>query len=1074
MIKSTLIAVTFSFAPVPHAMADPPKPVHIPPGPLVPALKSLSEQMTLQLVYQPKQLKSFRTDGVSGVYTARNAVRLLLKGTPLVVEYGGSGAMAIVLAGSSKGSSQRRSDTKKKGVEYASSNGDEGTKSSSGTAAGESGVPNPIPPAGVAAERSLAEVVVTGTHLKELSGFSNPTPVTVVGPQRIQEAGPANLADFVNELPALAGSATPVNSNLSFSNGQAGINALNLRGLGTERTLVLIDGERSVGSTITGEVDINDIPQSLVKSVQIVTGGASAVYGSDAVAGVVNFILDKDFTGFKVEASGGETTYGDDPTEELNVTAGLPFAAGRGHFLINAEDSNVAGIYGVPRSWNNEGVYIMENPAYRSGNGLPQELAVSGAGLDEATLGGIITNTALRGVDFGPGGAPGQFSYGPITDNPWTQGGEWQSNQFNYQNTLVPQEKRENVFTYTSYDLTDNITAFVQLSRAEDISNSEQLQQFNVGNIVINAGNPFIPSSVAQRMTALGISQFNLGTMNGDIPPIEFNGTRITSRLLGGLNGKFDMFGSTWDWNAYYQDGITRAYATGYNVTESSRYVDALDAVTDPTTGAPVCAVTLANPASSCLPYNPMGLGVNSQATIDYLTNGGSGPHQFQRFTEDDTSAIVNGKPFSVWAGPVALAFGVEHRRDFVTGAVDRNSAIDNWFAGNYLPTEGSFTVTEGFVEADIPVLKNLPFAQGLDFNGAFRRTDYSESGPVSTWKLGGSWQPIKDLHFRATRSQDIRAPNLNDLFAAGTHNTNSVIDPFDNNADVGYEGDTVGNPNLKPEVADTLTYGVVLTPRFAAFEASADYYQTTLHNAIGTVSAQTIVDNCYEGIQSYCALLKTGVGAGGAPLFTQILIEPLNLVELINRGVDMEAAYRFNLSSIDSAWRGALTLHALATHYLENYTYDGPNSGVPAIDTAGSNGTYSGTALPSWIFNGTITYTNSPVTLAVTGRGFSAGTISPQYVQCSSGCPLSTANAITINDNHATGAVYLDFYGSYKFDMGTAVLEAFMNVTNVTNRAPGFVPNGPGGISYAEVPTNESLYDVEGRTYRVGVRMFF
>lgn len=1032
--------------------------------PLGIALQKFAKQSGLQIVFLSKITDGLKAPAVKGHYSVDGALQRLLEDSKLT--YRRLNEKTIEIRPLSDDSTAP-SGTNPAGTRVPSGQVQavpEGT-SETNTAAreadrsGDSSAPE---------LKTLSAVVITGTHLSGVSGYNSPTPVTMIGVQQIQDSGKANLADVMNEMPAVVGSATPANSNLSFSDGQAGINALNLRGLGTDRTLVLIDGQRSVGSTITGVVDINDIPQALVKRVDIVTGGASAVYGSDAVAGVVNFILDKDFTGFKAEASGGETASGDNPTEKLTVTAGVPFAAGRGHFLINAEYNHIGGIYGVPRSWNNQGRLIMSNPSYQPGNGLPQLLSVAGAGLDEATLGGIITNTALRGVTFGPGGTPSEFEYGRVTDDPFTQGGEWQSNQFNYQNTLDPQSTRENLFSYASYDLTDKVTAYGEASFNEDQENSEQLLQFNVGNIVIKAGDPFIPASVAQQMTALGISTFKLGTMNGDIPPIRFNGTRMVSRFVGGLKGTFDMFGKTWNWDAYYQDGIMRSYETGYDITSKSGFADALDAVTDPTTGSAVCRITLTDPASSCLPYDPMGLGVNSQATIDSLIGS---PHRYQRFTEDVQDVVVNGRPFSVWAGPVGIAFGVDHRREAVTGYADPNSLASNWFAGNYLPTFGSYRVTEGFAETDIPLLKNEPLAQTLDFNGAMRITDYSTSGRVTTWKLGGIWQPVHDLHFRVTRSRDIRAPNLNDLFAAGTANTNNVIDDFNNNANVAYQGKAVGNPNLKPEVADTAVYGVVLTPRFAHLAASVDYYDTKLHDAIGSVSAQTIVDNCFEGLQSYCGAITRGTGAGGASVITQILIEPFNLVEIRDRGVDLEASYRFDLSSIDSSWRGGLTLHALATHYIEFLTNNGIN---PPVDTAGTNGTFSGTALPSWIFHSTISYSNNPVTVALTARGFSAGTNSNQYIQCTSGCPLSRATAPTINDNHAPGAFYLDLYGSYKFDLGTGVLEAFANITNVGNRDPGFVPNGPSGLPYAELPTNESLYDILGRTYRVGVRILF
>lgn len=209
---------------------------------------------------------------------------------------------------------------------------------------------------------TVDEIVVTGTRVIR-DGYQAPTPLTVMDAEQIRAAAPANVADFVNELPALSGSTEPQNSNTSISSGTAGINALNLRALGTDRTLVLMDGQRSVPSTITGSVDVNNFPQMLISRVDVVTGGASAAYGSDALSGVVNFVLDKEFTGLSIEADGGVTTYGDDVSWKIGIGYGTPFAGGRGHFLLSGEIADKEGIFGVPRDWAKKGIYLINNPA---------------------------------------------------------------------------------------------------------------------------------------------------------------------------------------------------------------------------------------------------------------------------------------------------------------------------------------------------------------------------------------------------------------------------------------------------------------------------------------------------------------------------------------------------------------------------------------------------------------------------------------------------------------------------------------------------------------------------------------
>lgn len=922
-----------------------------------------------------------------------------------------------------------------------------------------------------AAQAGLQEVIVTGSRIAR-ENFEAPTPVSVIGLEQIQQSAPENLADFVNDMPAVVGSATPQNSNLSFSNGQAGINALNLRGLGTVRTLVLLDGKRSVPSAITGIVDINDLPQSLVQRVEVVTGGASAAYGSDAMTGVVNFILDKDFTGLKSEVSGGRTDYGDDDNWKVTLTGGLPFADGRGHLLLNGEYTKREGIYGVPRDWNNNGYYIMNNPAYDPVNNtsVPERLVVRGASLSTATLGGIITNTSLRGWTFDEGGTPRRFQYGSLVRDPWMQGGEWATNQFNQYNTLDQEVERTGLFARGTFAITDNIEVFAQASRNKSQTLSWQLKQFNIGNVVVRAGNPFIPASIAQQMEDEGITQFTLGTMNNDIPVINFSGEREVTRYLAGLQGSFSLFGREWNWDAYYQHGTTDSSETGYNISYKARYAAALDAVSHPDTGEPVCRSTLTDPSNGCLPYNPMGINVNSPEAIAWLLGS---PHRDQRFTQEVVAATLRGEPFNSWAGPVSVAVGVERRDEKVSGEADETSLINGWFAGNYLPTFGSYHVAEAFFETVFPVARDLPFAQSLELNGAIRRTDYSTSGLVTTWKAGATWQPIDDLRFRVTRSRDIRAPNLNELFAAGTANTNSVIDRFNNDQNVQYQGLQVGNPLLQPEKADSLGFGVVMQPRFLeGFTASVDYYDVKITDAIGNVGAQVIVDNCWAGMQDFCNAITRGVGAGGAMVITQIRLSPFNLVELKARGVDYEMSYVFGLDRLFSNLTGSMRLSVLATNYLENYQDNGVN---PPVDSVGSNSGLNGLGTsgpPDWVYRATLSYSGDRISASLTGRGFSSGTYSNSYIECTTNCPPSSTDFPTINDNSLPGAFYLDASLAYKWHWNASNIETFFSVTNLTNKDPAMVPLGPAGISYAQTPTNPGLYDILGRVYRVGMRM--
>ena len=312
--------------------------------------------------------------------------------------------------------------------------------------------------AGAQQASQLEEVVVTGTRV-ERAGFEAPTPLTVMGIEEMNASPSANLAEFVNTLPSVVGSATPQNSNTSISSGAAGVNALNLRALGSVRTLVLLDGQRSVGSLLNGTVDVNNIPQALVTRVEVVTGGASAAHGSDAVAGVVNLILDRRFTGLKTEVDGGMSTYGDNENWRARAAFGTPFAGGRGHLLLSGDFVKEKGVMHADRDWNNNGWYQIINPAYSPGNGQPERLITPNAGLMTAPYGGLITNTALAGTAFGPGGTPYQFNYGTVR-SPWMIGGEWKAAQLNDRQSLNPEQERQGAFARLSFSLTDDVEAF--------------------------------------------------------------------------------------------------------------------------------------------------------------------------------------------------------------------------------------------------------------------------------------------------------------------------------------------------------------------------------------------------------------------------------------------------------------------------------------------------------------------------------------------------------------------------------------------------------------------------------------
>lgn len=497
------------------------------------------------------------------------------------------------------------------------------------------------------------EVVVTGSRIAR-TGYSAPQPLTVTSAAEINTTASSNVAQYLNTLPVFAGSISAQSGQTGVGIGLSGANVLNLRNLGTQRTLVLLDGQRSVGSLITGAVDIDTFPQELIQRVEVVTGGASSVYGSDAVAGVVNFILDKKFTGLKGEVSGGLTTYGDDQNYKVDLAAGAKFAGGRGHLLLSGSH-----VYdpGVPdgvgkRTWNQDGYQDIINPAYTPTNSQPQHLLLTQVGLASGTFGGIVVSGPLLGTAFGPGGVPYKFTYGDIVSYPFMHGGDWQASEVQLTPlvSLEPRETRNNAFGRASYDFSDVLSLFAQASWARAVVVGRGSNSFLPGTAgpLIRADNAFLPGSVRALLTPTQTLQ--IGTMNFDLGPIIANNISTVQRYVVGADGRFGALGTNWTWNAYVQLGVSDNDNTTFGNLNRAKYRQATDAVFAPAgvagiaAGTIVCRSTLTTPTDGCVPYNALGIGVNGPAAIAYVQGSSN---QILRQRQHVFAATIQGAPFS-------------------------------------------------------------------------------------------------------------------------------------------------------------------------------------------------------------------------------------------------------------------------------------------------------------------------------------------------------------------------------------------------------------------------------------------
>ena len=934
-------------------------------------------------------------------------------------------------------------------------------------------------PAGVS-DTAVEAVTVTGSLIAR-PGYTAPTPVTAVNAKDLEAAEPSNIADFVNELPALSGSATPTSSTKGVSSGTAGQNTLNLRNLGASRTLVLFDGQRSVGSNPAGTADINNFPQALIARVDVVTGGASATYGSDAVAGVVNFILDKNYTGLKGEFSKSQTTYGDDKSWEGSLTIGTGFAGGKGHFLVSADAAHTDGFVSLKngqnhgkRAWAFQGYKIVNNPAYNGTNGQPKQLVLNNVGIATGAYGGIITAGPLQGTAFGPGGTPFQFNYGSIVSGTYMQGGDWQTTDTEQNNSLDSQLNRQSVFSRASYNLTPDINVFVQASYAysEQLSINSFETQFSALN-VNPITNPFVPAATKARAAALGLTTIQVGTMNGDLQPYQAGpNSRSVYRYVAGAAGDFNVFGKEVDWDGYIQDGEAHVNSTAISSLKD-RYAQAIQAVVSPITGATICASTLANPGNNCVPYNIFGTGVNSPQAINYLEGRA---HMDSVYFQDVGAVNVRSTPFSDWAGPVSLALGVSHRREAVKGRSTANDQALDFFAGNYIPINGAYTVDEGYLETIVPLLENAPWAKELSLDLAYRATNYSVSGFVNTWKVSVSYSPIDDLRFRGTLSRDIRAPNLGELYTQSNTSTTSYVDDFMSPV-LTYTASTLttGNVNLKPEKAQSTDLGLVYQPSFLpGFSSSLDYFRVAVKRGIGSPvsgsgKGQNLIDLCFGGATQFCsAIIRGGPVVNGQSKILFVNGSSINLASQTEDGVDINASYTTPADNLLPGVPGDLTLNALATGTFKDITFTGITGDIP-IEAAGTN---SGGGPVHWRYLASVGYNIDPLAFTFTGRGVSAGKYANSNIQCTTTCPASTANNVTQNINKIDGAFYLDVNIAYNFMVGGTSDQIYFNVKNVANLDPPVVAAGPSGTTFTTAGENAVLYDTLGRVFRLGVRL--
>jgi outer membrane receptor protein involved in Fe transport len=974
------------------------------------------------------------------------------------------------------------------------------------------------PAAGAAAndatkETEVQDIVVSASRITA-AGFDAPTPTTVFGEEMILKQAQPNIFNVLAQLPALQGNSGTTVNNFNTSTGATGISALNLRGLGTFRTLVLLDGQRVVPSNVTNLVDVSQMPQLLIQRVDVVTGGASASFGSDAVAGVVNFITNKRFEGFKANIQGGITTYGDDPNGTVQAAYGGSAAGGRLHYSVAGEFLYNHGI--IPGSgYGGVGINGRPNPFLTSG----ANRGATGTALGQAqivrltdgsqsiirALNGLITSGPLMGTGFGIGGVPFKFNYGgsgvPNLNGSLTSDGtvngciagtcdtSVRGTARGPESSFSPGEpaldgrvERYVGYGRLSYELSDRLEIFGTVNIAHVRTVTQPVSGTPYTGLRARCDNAFLDPSILQRCNAAGITEFRWATWSANNNHyLDVLNVRKMNRFVIGAEGSFDLFGKEWKFDTYYQRGRTSADVTVRNNILTAAYRQAFDAVRLTPNGPIVCRSEVARNAG-CLPFNAFGDVKNSEAAFRWFSPA-SGSQAKSDQAQDSASVVINGQPFALPAGAVSVAFGAEWRKESYStvgdpyGAGIQNSPFNaefpanpvlgvngaNWFAGNFANGSGEYTATDVFFETGIPVF-NADTVGKLDLNAGVRATNYSTSGWVATWKIGGTWDtPLDGLRLRAVRSRDIRAPNLSDLFTAPVSLNAGVLDRLNNNLNVQVVERNLGNPQLTPEIGSNLGLGAVYSPAFApGLRLSFDYFRIELNDAIGNLTNQQIIDTCQiEKNQNFCGLnnfqLAGVTGSNNPPYVNR---RPFNVASLTTRGFDIEASYRLDLERIGLP--GNLVLRALATHTID-FTINPGVTGVATRQLAGNNNASQPAPNPngiaSWKWFLQQSYEVGKFTFTATERLISSGAIDPDNIVCvEPNCPATTLQNQTTNFNFVPGQTYVDFGAIFRV---TDQVSLYGNVDNIFNQlAPPF--------------GSPSIYDTIGRRYRAGARFNF
>lgn len=957
--------------------------------------------------------------------------------------------------------------------------------------------------------QAVERVEVTGSRILTL-GADSPSPLQVITSQDIATSGAVNISTLL-QLNPTTGQPTFGRTNSNFDNLNSGVSTVNLRNLGESRTLVLVNGRRFVaGVPGSSAVDLNAIPTDFIERIELLTGGASSVYGSDAVAGVINIILKKSFEGLILDASVGQSEKGDDTKRKVSATWGAKMPGDKGSVMLHL-------------GYSKEGEVLAKNHGEPTDNiSLAQFTGLTSDLLTMQTPFYSSFTPAGR-VFLNPGGTPNPSrtfdANGNIipvsTNGPNGDGvGATGFNRQEYRTIAIPTQRW--LFAGTGeYEVVSGQRLFVE-GTYSSTSTQSRLEPFPFSasgtnspypgtnrvpaDFLVNGtlvANPVIPAGIYSQLTpdpVTGIRYYDFTRRLSEVGTRGNDADLNTFRAVGGLRG---TVAQDWDYELYIANGKTKRTQISSGQVNLQNVRNALEAIPDGNGGA-MCRDADAR-AQGCVPLNVFGYNSITPAALNYII-----APQFlaTKVTQQLYGGTISGEPFALPAGRLGLAAGFEYRKEYSLSEPDALTQT-GLNGNNAIPTTtGSFNVKDLFAEVRVPLLKDAFLAKSLSASAAIRSGDYSTVGRTTSWNGGVEWAPSSALKVRATRAISTRAPNIGELYAPPTQNFPAVSDPCVgvtatsqgardtacradpgvaaniaqngsftlNQADLqGTSGFDRGNPNLKSEDGKSTTLGFIVTPQgiqvLDKFTFTLDYFKINIDKAIVPTDRQFLLNQCYGGDPSFCAFVTrnpTAIGANSAGFLARVDTAVTNSGGLATSGLDLTANYS------DRVGPGRLSAQLSWTHLLTGYQIPQPgadkNNFAGEIGAPWNRGSLAlGYSTGPWGINGRVSYIGES---AVDDQILATLCMDNSDPCTSPGTPGSVKFG---------AKTYLDTQLSYTY--GKA--QFYFGINNLLNTKPpridtnnSFGIGSFGGSFNTGAGTVADVYDAIGRRFFLGLRL--